>query len=553
MDNRDVDAARHYHESTKLSYIKLGNKPPLYKSYQGGELIRLPTSFDQPTMSTLEAVAGGIETPSTNPLKKEGEGSSSESSPLDLLGVARLLFYSAGLIKKRVLPMAGEVHYRAAASAGALYPVEVYLVTGDIPGLAAGVYHFSPADFTLRQLRIGDYRGELVRATASDKAVADAPVTLVFTAVFWRSAWKYRQRGYRYCFWDAGTILANLLATAKSEDLLSTRLVAGFVDQRVDHLLGINSEREASLCLVSLGSGSGAPDGATPLEVARLSIESNDCFPGEIDYPEIGQAHTSACLKNETEVSAWRSNGDSNSSLVSGGLTEAPAQGNSRRRGTQDLQNAPLGETVLQRGSTRRFSRVPIPSAQFESILESATREIPTDFSSAYAGGLDLDAYIIINAVDGMRAGAYYYSRLDQRLELLKTGAFREEAGHLCFEQALGADAAAVIFFMADLDRIFERFGNRGYRAAQLRAGIMVGNTYLCAHSLGLGATGMTFYDDEVVEFFSPHAAGKSLMFLVAVGAIDARNRVRPFRSRVGVLLDSLARGAGSRPNAAED
>ena len=76
-------------------------------------------------------------------------------------------------------------------------------------------------------------------------------------------------------------------------------------------------------------------------------------------------------------------------------------------------------------------------------------------------------------------------------------------------------------------------------------AGVIVGNVYLCAHSLGLGATGTTFYDDDVTEFFSPHAEGMSMMFLAAVGHIAEVNRVRPFRSRVGVLLDSLARGAG--------
>ena len=85
-----------------------------------------------------------------------------------------------------------------------------------------------------------------------------------------------------------------------------------------------------------------------------------------------------------------------------------------------------------------------------------------------------------------------------------------------------------------------------------LEAGIVGGNMYLCAHGLGLGATGMTFYDDEVTEFFSPHAAGKSLMFLTALGVKDRRNRVRPFRSRVGVLLDSLARGAGCCPGLVE-
>jgi len=102
---------------------------------------------------------------------------------------------------------------------------------------------------------------------------------------------------------------------------------------------------------------------------------------------------------------------------------------------------------------------------------------------------------------------------------------------------------------MADLDRVLECHGNRGYRAAQLQAGVAVGRMYLSTHSLGLGATGMTFYDDDVAEFFSPHAAGKSVMFLAGLGVPDRVNRVRPFRSRVGVRLDSLARGAGqSRP-----
>ena len=82
----------------------------------------------------------------------------------------------------------------------------------------------------------------------------------------------------------------------------------------------------------------------------------------------------------------------------------------------------------------------------------------------------------------------------------------------------------------------------------------MGGNMYLCAHSLGLGATGMTFLDDAVTAFFSPHAAGKSLMFLVGLGRTGTPNRVRPFRSKYGVLKDSLARGAeGGRRAALPD
>ena len=66
-------------------------------------------------------------------------------------------------------------------------------------------------------------------------------------------------------------------------------------------------------------------------------------------------------------------------------------------------------------------------------------------------------------------------------------------------------------------------FGNRGYRLAQLEAGIFGGRMYLGAYAQGLGATGLTFFDDEVRDFFSPHAAGKSVMFLLAMGYAAAR------------------------------
>jgi nitroreductase len=82
----------------------------------------------------------------------------------------------------------------------------------------------------------------------------------------------------------------------------------------------------------------------------------------------------------------------------------------------------------------------------------------------------------------------------------------------------LAADASAVVFFLSDLNRVLERFGNRGYRGAQLEAGIAGGKLYLSAYSLGIGATGLTFYDDDVVKFFSPHAEGKDAIFVVALG-----------------------------------
>ena len=85
-------------------------------------------------------------------------------------------------------------------------------------------------------------------------------------------------------------------------------------------------------------------------------------------------------------------------------------------------------------------------------------------------------------------------------------------------EQDLPAEASAAVFFLADLRPILERFGNRGYRAVQLEAGILGGKLYLAAYAQRLGATGLTFYDDDVTKFFSPHAEGKSAIFLMALG-----------------------------------
>jgi hypothetical protein len=111
-------------------------------------------------------------------------------------------------------------------------------------------------------------------------------------------------------------------------------------------------------------------------------------------------------------------------------------------------------------------------------------------------------------------------------LERLRQGDFRREAGYLGLEQDLPAEASVNVYCLADLAAVLARFGNRGYRAAQLEGGVLGGKLYLAAYAERLGATGLTFYDDEVTAFFSPHAAGKSVMFLAALGH-PARRRLQ--------------------------
>lgn len=511
MDNRNIEETQRYHEATKHSYesvrrsnhsLDWDNRPSVYKVYPGLAPIPLARDFARPEADCLQAVSGP-------------EGYEENSPGLEEL--SRLLFFSAGLTKKVIYPGGEGHHFRAAACAGALYPIEIYLVCSDIDSLAAGIYHFHSGEFALRRLRSGDFRPELAGAAGDNQAIAAAPLTLVLSAVFWRSAWKYQARCYRYCFWDSGTILANLLATAAS-DKVPASIEIGFVDSKVDRLLGLDGESEASLCLVPLGRSMAWAEHAVGREVPAVTYKVEPLSEREVRYPALRRMHAASCLVDDEEVRPWR-----------GACLRPPATPQQIGSWEQPLERSrPLGEVILKRGSTRHFAREAITFAELSTVLHHSTRGIPADFIDGPETNL-LDLYLIVNAVEGLDSGAYFFSPAQKKLAVLQVGAMRREAGYLCLEQPLAADASAVVFFLSDLDRVLARFGNRGYRGAQLEAGITGGKLYLCSYALGLGASGLTFYDDDVVKFFSPHAQGKEAIFVVALG--KAKKQVKGLES----------------------
>ncbi len=505
MTNRDIQAAWNYHEGTKHSllslrsgghYLDWSNHPLAFKIYSTLDPIPLPRDFDPLQMSALEAAAS-LEFPPSH-----------QRVP-DRKMLAQVLHFSAGITKRRTYP-GGEIFFRAAACTGALYSIELYLVTGDLADLEAGVYHFGPGDFSLRKLRAGDFRHLVVRASGEEPSVAHAPVILVSTGTYWRNAWKYQARTYRHFGWDNGTILANMMATAAGLSL-PTRVVNGFVDEEVNPLLSLDTDREVALSLVSLGYDSQSPREHTG-EISSLELETVPLSRQEVDYPAMREMHAASCLRSAEEVIAWRGQTPKNEPPSRTGrivplepLTagDAPAD--------------PVDRVILRRGSARRFTQKSIHFAQLSTLLHRATQGFSSDFLDP-AGTLLNELYLMVHSVEGLPAGAYVLHRNDCVLECLKEGDFRREAGHLGLDQELPANAAVTIFFLADLNPVLKRFGNRGYRAVQLEAGILGGKLYLASYAQGLGATGLTFYDDEVTEFFSPHARGKSAIFLVAVG-----------------------------------
>lgn len=514
MKNRELEATWAYHNGTKHSYQSIRTNPhyldwetqPIpFKIYSRLEPIPLPQHLSPSGMPALLAISA-IEAPAESQVVPSSQT------------LAEILYLSAGITKRRSYP-GGEILFRAAACTGALYHIDLYLVCGDLPGLEAGVYHFGPHDFALRRLRAGDYRDILVRASGREPAVANAPVIIVCASTYWRNAWKYQSRAYRHCYWDNGTILANLLAAAAARNV-TVRVVAGFVDAAVNQLLSLDTEREGALALVALGNASVKADGFSPA-VQPLSFETEPLSKNEVDYPAIRAMHEASSLESEEELVDWRSQASVVSSTGTGSPTFSPTSNERffalRPLCDDEIPRDTIEEVIQRRGSTREFSRESISFIQLSTMLDRATRWIPTDF--LYPDGAPLnDLYLIVHAVEDLSPGAYVFHRDERALELLKEGNFRREAGHLGLGQEIPADASVDVFLLADLNPILERFGNRGYRAAQLEASINGGKLYLLAYAQRLGASGLTFFDDDVTDFFSPHAEGKSVMFLIALG-----------------------------------
>jgi len=504
MGNRDVAEARAYHDATKHSLVSLRNDPHVLEWEIMPRPFKVYTDLE-PIPLARDLV--GSQRPALDAIADDGTTRTTATAPaIDLHLLAHLLYFTAGVLKRRTYAM-GETFFRAAACTGNLHHIDLYLACAELPGLDAGLYHFAPHDFALRRLREGDPRGVLVAATASEPSVVAAPAVLIATSTYWRNAWKYRSRTYRHCFWDGGTLLANLLALAAGRRL-PARVVLGFVDDAVHALLDVDPEHEAALALVALGRH--AAPAPAPITTEPLVLETLPLSEREVAYPRIVAAHRAGALETSDDVERWRVPLPSPEPVANDAATVTPLPDG------ECVAPEPIEAVILRRGSARRFTHEAISFPQLASLLRTGSHGIPADFVAATAQLADV--YLIVNAVDGLAPGAYHFDRAHDALVELRRGDFRREAGFLGLGQQIPADAAVNLYWLVDLERVLAALGNRGYRAAQLEAAIGGGKTYLTAYALGLGASGLTFFDDDVVTFFSPHAHGKDVLFLMAVG-----------------------------------
>lgn len=371
---------------------------------------------------------------------------------LDVAQLARLLFLSAGVVRTTRRPY-GMYLFRAAGSAGGRFPLEVYVAApaGAVDGLDPGVYFYQPLDHAL------------VRVGPPPRVGAGA--SIVVTGVPWRTGWRYRERGYRHVYWDAGTMLAQLPAAADSAGVPAD-LYTRFPDRATTALVGADGVNEWPVAVVSLGGG---PPGLDPGGPAPPGLDpGGPASPGQVD----------ASPREFPLVTAAQRAGD-------GERLGRPWDRGERLTGTgPGADGAPPVEAVIRaRGSQRRMEPGRrLDGAVYRTCLTVGLR------------GTAIAHRVVVHGVDSVAPGLY---RWPDPAGPLRAGDLRDEAYELCMQQDLARDASFVVVAAADLDAA----DDREYRDIHLAAGLAEGRLHLLAYALGASASGMTFVDAMVPAF----------------------------------------------------
>ena len=394
---------------------------------------------------------------------------------LDLAHVGRLLHLSAGVVRTAPRPY-GTFLYRAAGSAGGRFPLELYVAVPEGGSLPPGVHWYHPRDHSL--VAVGPPpRGETP--------------AIVVTGVPWRTGWRYRERGYRHVYWDAGTMLSQLLAAADSAGL-AARLYTRFPDAAVAALVGADGIHEWPVAVVALG------EGEPPLDATGAAATGAvDAAPIELPLATAAQR----AGRQDSLGPPWRR----------GIPVDVPLEG----AGTAE-------DVVLARGSQRRMDPARgLPEDVFHTCLSAALR------------GIDLSHYVVVNDVTGVRPGVYRWPDLSRPV---RAGTMRGELYRVCLDQGLPRDASFVVITVGNVSEL----DDRAYREAQLAAGLVEGRLHLVAYALDASASGMTFMDAAIPAFLGERV--DALLFTcvgvpeyvsAAGGAPGAPTSVRTVRPRL--------------------
>ena len=547
-----------YHQATKHTFasVRMGahfldwkNQPNPFRTYDGAPTISLPPDPGFPSTRTFAAIA---ELAGGDALQDGDKSRVRESTPLDALWLSRLLWHSMAISAwKRVSATGSRYSLRVNPSSGNLHPTETYLALHGFADLDDGLYHYRADIHALEQRSTGQWPRELAHALGIPEA-GESLLMVALTSIFWREAWKYRDRAYRYCCHDLGHAAMSVLLAAGALGLRGGA-IAHFADGLLAKKLGLAGGDEAPMAFLMFPSTTlVAARSATPAhENAASEIfagHPNELSTEEVRYEALLDMHRSTILPDPagpppsagaTDLDSIRNAPDSipiavdsiSSALDSGNVRKpaAAAVGMPADFLAHEISRAPARDAPLATIARRRRSALDfdpqtalMERADLEQLLDFATREWPADwrgnFSTGSGRGEDgtdlITLYLYVHRVRDCEPGIYRWNKAaagssggssagaSANLEQLHCGNVQRVATYLSLEQALAGNACFAISMIADLARAALRFGNRGYRYALFEAGAIGERLYLGAEALGWNATGIgAFYDDDVHRY----------------------------------------------------
>jgi SagB-type dehydrogenase family enzyme len=234
-----------YHQETKYDRHKMSgggldwdSQPEVYKEYPKVKKVKLPKP---------QLPAGKTEMTLDSALRNRRSVRNFSDEPMTIDELSYLLWGATGIQRKEM-----GYEFRTAPSAGALYPIETYLVVNNVKDLPAGVYHYNIKNHELEELELGDFGKAISFAALNQGMCAKAAVVFVHTAIFQRSKWKYGERGYRYIYMDAGHIAENLALAGVSLGLGSCHIGAIF-DDEANKIIGVDGKSESVIYITVVG------------------------------------------------------------------------------------------------------------------------------------------------------------------------------------------------------------------------------------------------------------------------------------------------------------
>jgi SagB-type dehydrogenase family enzyme len=498
----DRSTAEAYHRLTKYREDNLRGGPSPDLSRQPEQFKDIVSTRRVSLRSYLPSdAAGGSEDPS------------GESASLPLACLGRLLFYTNGVTGVIRFQDGRSQLLRASPSAGALYPTEIYLALRGLPGVEPGLYNYVARSHELVLLWEGDQMEAIQRACGGDPAFEDAHACVLMTGVHFRSAWRYKERGYRRVLLDTGHVLANLTAYAPHEGCRA-RPIEGFVDSELNGLFFFDESVEATLLCALLVRGGGEQECAplwasqppSPPELSVATIEESADLSGSAT---LALHRASACTESRPAGPVV-----SCEPRISPGSVPLESPG--------DLDRA-LPGAIVQRRSARGFTGQPIEIEQLGRALGYAFgRPRNGDGSVRYPTRKDglLRAHVVVNDVDGIDAGLYLVEGAGAALQPLSKGDLRSRLYHLALNQEIARRCAAVLVFSAPAREAVAAYGDRAYRYLHLEAGAIGEAFQLAAGALGLGACGIGgFLDDTAAELLGIDTED-FVLYLVTLGRV---------------------------------